>query len=90
MEYTVKVDKDGTVRYYKPGTNIRHRLDGPAIVWNSGDEDWFMNDKLHREDGPAIMYDDGSEAWYKEGLLHREGGPAISNTDGTECWYVND
>jgi hypothetical protein len=69
MEYTVKVDKEGTVRYYKPGTNIFHRKDGPAILWRDGTQKWYIDGKLHREDGPASINPDVLQRWYQKGKL---------------------
>jgi hypothetical protein len=90
MEYTVKVDKEGTVRYYKPGTDVLHREDGPAVVCYDGTKKWFKEGKLHREDGPAVLWSYGCEEWYKEGKLHREDGPATKFLGGKEFWYIND
>lgn len=32
-----------------------HRDYGPAIEWESGDQEWYKHGKLHREDGPATV-----------------------------------
>ena len=45
MEYTVKVDQEGTIQYYKPGTDLLHREDGPAVVYNDGQKEWFIDGK---------------------------------------------
>ncbi len=66
-----------------------HRLDGPAVIFASGDQFWYFNGKLHREDGPAIIFVSGNKSWYLNGLLHREDGPALMLADGTQEWYVN-
>jgi hypothetical protein len=87
MEYTVKVDKEGTVKYYKPGTDVLHREDGPAVVWTRGNKAWYKEGKYHREGGPAIEYSDGAEAWYIDGKRHREDGPAFIEPNGHEAWY---
>ena len=55
----------------------RHRENGPAKVWSSGDQAWYRNGKFHRDGGPAIIWSNGYQEWYKNGLLHREDGPAI-------------
>ena len=44
-----------------------HRADGPAIVYKSGREEWWLDGKLHRADGPAILYSTGREEWYING-----------------------
>ena len=30
------------------------REDGPAVEFDSGTKEWYINGNLHREDGPAI------------------------------------
>jgi hypothetical protein len=49
-----------------------HRLDGPAIEWNSGTKVWYLNGLCHREDGPAIEYYDGSKSWWLNGEYYLE------------------
>jgi hypothetical protein len=49
-----------------------HRLDGPAILFFDGYEEWYLNGKLHREDGPAITYISGHKQWYLNGDLFYE------------------
>ena len=85
MEYTVRVDMDGTTEWYKE--NKLHREDGPAIECTNGYKEWYKEGKLHREDGPAIEHSDGGKYWYKEGELHREDGPAIEHITGYKVWY---
>ncbi len=87
-EYKVIVNNDGDIRYYKPGTKIEHRLDGPAIENNNGDKWWIVNDELHRTDGPAIEMRDGYKAWWINNKLHREDGPAVIWQDGKGDWYL--
>ena len=41
--YTVTVDVNGTVRYYKPNTEILHRLDGPAIEYANGTKVYYVD-----------------------------------------------
>jgi hypothetical protein len=88
MKYTVEVDECNTV-WYKEGTTIRHREDGPAIEYANGSKAWFINGKCHKEDGPAIEYVDGSKVWCISGQTHREDGPAVEYADGTKEWYIN-
>ena len=86
IEYTVKVDNDGTKRWFLNGK--QHREDGPAAEWSSGDKFWYLNGELHREDGPAIEGGNGTKR-YLNGKLHREDGPAIERADGHKFWYLN-
>ena len=31
----------------------RHRIEGPAVIYDNGDKYWYFEGKLHRLDGPA-------------------------------------
>ena len=88
IEYTVKVDDDGSNHWY---LNDRlHREDGPAVKHTDGYEAWYLNGKRHREDGPAVERTDGYKVWYRNGELHREDGPAVERNNGDRYWYLND
>ena len=52
-----------TIYYYKKGTKLFHREDGPAIKWAHNSERWFIDGKLHRTDGPAVIFKDYNEWW---------------------------
>ena len=87
MKIELKVSANGTKFYYIKGTNIYHRLDGPAVEYTNGDKIWYKEGKYHRLDGPAIEWADGSKSWYKEGFTHRLDGPAVVDSDGyIEYW----
>ena len=45
--YTVKIDDNGTKRWYSKGK--LHREDGPAVEWASGDKAWYLNGELVTE-----------------------------------------
>jgi hypothetical protein len=62
IEYTVKVDDNGSSCWYLNGKI--HREDGPAIESYDGSRYWYLNSKYHREDGPAIEFADGRRWWY--------------------------
>ena len=70
--YTVTVDVNGTVRYYKPNTEILHRIDGPAIEYSDGSKYYYVDDNLHRIDGPAIEYANGTKVYYVDGVYFSE------------------
>jgi len=72
QEYTVKIDNKGDKYWYKPGTDICHRLDGPAVEWANGSKFWCQNGKYHRLDGPAIEYANGNKYWYIEDVNYTE------------------
>jgi hypothetical protein len=43
---------------------MRHREDGPAIIFADGLKSWYINGIRHRDDGPAIEIPDGSKQWF--------------------------
>jgi len=88
---TICVIKPNKTKWYiKPYDKlIKHREDGPAIIWPSGTQSWYKNGKLHRENGPAEIWSNGTQYWYINDKLHREDGPAVIYADGTQCWYMN-
>jgi hypothetical protein len=83
IEYTVKVDVDGT-RWYLDGK--RHREDGPAIEHANGYKAWYLNGKCHREDGPAIERANGDKFWYIDDkrLTEEEFKAHTNNCNGKE------
>lgn len=89
MEYDIKTNLAGSVFYYKKGTHILHREDGPAIIYKSGAKVWFSNGERHRENGPAIIYENDDQSWYINGKLHRADGPAIDLANGDKEWWIN-
>ena len=64
--YKVTVDSDKNIRWYNDKDQL-HRLDGPAVEYAFGSNEWYVNGQLHRLDGPALEHDDGSEWWYVNG-----------------------
>jgi hypothetical protein len=52
---------------YRDEKGLLHREDGPAVEYNNGKKEWWINGKLHREDGHAIEYSNGSKQWYLKG-----------------------
>ena len=64
----------------------RHRVDGPAVIWANGGEDWRQHGLLHRVGGPART-EPGYEEWWQDGKRHREDGPAFTYPDGTQVWW---
>ena len=70
---------------YYLGT-LRHRENGPALIYTDGCRDWWYLGQLHRDDGPARIKNHSKE-WYQHGQLHRLDGPAVECDDGDEEWY---
>lgn len=94
MRYTVEVeqDEDGKyveTRWYKEGTNILHREDGPALERTNGTKIWYKNGLCHRVDGPAAIYSDGDKYWFVNNKLHREDGPAVEYAKGKPVYYLD-
>jgi hypothetical protein len=73
---------------YQNEQGFLHREDGPAVIWNNGNEEWFNNGKPHRENGPAVVHIDGFKEWWFNGVCHREDGPAVEWNDGTKQWLL--
>ena len=46
---------------------VMHRLDGPALEFDNGSREWWVDGKRHRVDGPAMDYTTGYKAWYLNG-----------------------
>ena len=70
IEYTVKVDEDGSRCWYL--NDKLHREDGPAIERIDGTRYWFLDGRCHREDGPAIEWVNGNREWYLNGVFYYE------------------
>jgi len=87
ITYKVTLDFEGTKRWYNE-KNEFHRLDGPAVDYPTGRNEWWVNGKLHRLDGPAIECSNGDKWWYQNGKLHRLDGPVVEWPDGTKEWWV--
>lgn len=65
----------------------RHRVDGPAVIFADGSEEWWYEGLLHRDGKPAKTHPNGDCVWYTHGKLHCTSGPAIVSLI-TE-WWVN-
>lgn len=66
----IKIKGTNYTAWYIKGTNDKslfHREDGPAIEWNNGSKEWWINGKRHREDGPAVEWSNGAKHWYLNG-----------------------
>src|ERR1039458_2599639 len=65
---------DGTKKW-RDSNGMLHRVDGPAIEWANGGEEWFECGELHRVGGPALVRADGTREWYEHDKMHRVDGP---------------
>lgn len=61
-----ELTKDERTEYHND-EGLLHREDGPAVIWNDGEKEWYINGERHREDGPAIIYANGIKEWYLDG-----------------------
>jgi len=80
--------EDG-VEIWKNEHGKPHRLNGPAIKFPNGNEEWWVNGKMHREVGPAFTSKAGLKFWYRNGKLHRENGPAVETPEKKVVYYLN-
>jgi len=77
------------MKEYRNEQGQLHRLDGPAVIYEDGGQEWWADGLLHRTDGPAIVRADGGQVWWFEGRPHRLDGPAVIRADGTTEWWVH-
>ena len=61
------MNHDTAVLFYKKGTEILHRDNGPAIEWTDGSKRWYKEGRRHRLDGPACENNDGHKEYWIEG-----------------------
>jgi hypothetical protein len=67
MTKSIKKIIYGDIFWFKEGTDILHREDGPACEHADGSKAYYLNGKRHRENGPAIEYDSGYKDYYYHG-----------------------
>ena len=60
-----RYNRYGAVRWLND--SLRHRVDGPALVWPDGEQWWYRHGLPHFAHGPADLYADGRLAWYEDG-----------------------
>lgn len=51
VEWWMRTTRAGPYRNYA----VLHRENGPAVEYEDGSEEWYLEGKLHRVDGPAII-----------------------------------
>ena len=56
---------------YRTESDKLHREDGPARIYNNGDETWWFNGKRHRIDGAAVKFKGKIEYWV-DGIKYSE------------------
>ena len=63
-----EIDDKGTVRWFNRDGKY-HRNDGPAIEYQDGSKEYYLNGERHRVDGPAVEGADESKLWYFNGKV---------------------
>lgn len=73
---------------YRDNQDRLHRIDGPALVYKTGEKFWYIYGVHHRVGGPATERPNGDCYWLQYGLLHRTDGPAVTSGNGNcESYY---
>jgi hypothetical protein len=67
-----------------------HRLDGPAVIYADGTEEFYFEGARHRAGGlPAVIMSTGELEYYVKDELHRDGDlPALVTPDGDREYWV--
>lgn len=47
-----------------------HRIDGPAIVYEDGTQEFYNLDLLHNRNGAAVVYPDGRREYWLDGTRY--------------------
>ena len=84
------VDFEGTKWWKNEKGELHREGDLPAIIYKSGTQMWFLNDRLHRGFGlPAHIDASGTKRWAEGGRLHRLCGAAVELCNGTKQYFVD-
>ena len=60
----------GVPHYYKG--YLIHKEDGPAIIHNSGNKEWYIEGRRHRINRSAIEFSNGTKSWFLNGIKYSE------------------
>lgn len=85
----VRIDRSDSKSRYRDQYGLLHRLDGPAVIYVSGTQEWWVRGRKHREDGPALTRWTGEARWHLDGMPHREDGPAVLLPHGRQEWFLD-
>ena len=66
-----------------------HNEHGPAILYENGHTEFWVNGDKHHDHGPAVILIDGTHKWYLNGKRHRPDGPAVDRPNGVQEWYIH-
>ena len=67
-ESTMSTDEWGN-KFWRNSKKKYHRTDGPALEFENGNKEWWLNGILHRINGPAVEWADGTKSWCVNGEL---------------------
>jgi hypothetical protein len=69
-ESQLSVNRYGT-KLWENKLGEYHHINGPAIEYISGSNEWYLRGRRHRIDGPAASLSNGYKLWYKNGVLFK-------------------
>ena len=73
LSLQIKISANGTIRYYNSQGQL-HRKYGPAIIFATGHQEWYLNGKQHRDGEAAVILPSGvGTLWYNHGRLIQSG-----------------
>lgn len=70
-ETSICTVEHGTI-FWRNALNQNHRVDGPAVEWDDGEQWWCLNGEFHRADGPALEFTNGHKYWYIDGMPFKD------------------
>ena len=60
------------MEYFLPDSSeVLHRANGPARIWNEGDFEWYLFGNIHRYYGPPTCFA-GTTEFYPHWAIHGE------------------
>ena len=77
---------NGIRQWYSRG--LRHREDGPAMIYRNGYCEWYRHDAMYLGEGTLVQCN-GYVEWRRGKDIHRAGAPARIYENGDEEWYTN-
>lgn len=68
IPHELELEKINNIRYVNGMP--AHRVGGPAVEFDNGNEHWYQNGVYHRIDGPAINYVSGHKEYWLYGIQY--------------------
>ena len=67
------INEYGTMYWYNKYGDYHSTGDRPAVIYSSGQKEWYKNGKHHRnEDNPAVIWSNGEKRWFKNGKIIKQ------------------